>query len=125
MGFRTEGGFVGVYDRSSGEPIPDHLSANWQDLDTLIQGLLDSETLMENSEFHPVLCAAKTAFLFDCVNITIETIIPQEVSCLRKYNDFKMWLDDTFEMPDKMVALLVRLLEQNSQIAYNLLFDCF
>ncbi len=214
MGFRTEGGFVGEHDRSTGEPIPDHISARWQDLDTLIQGLLDSDKLLENSKFHPVLSAVKIAFgfvfihplsdgngrihrylihhilakqkftpqgiifpvsaaileriddyrivlenyshpllgfiewertsdnnvkvlndtldyyryfdataqaefLFDCVNDTIETIIPQEVSYLKKYDDFKAWLDNTFEMPDKTVALLVRFLDQNNGILSN------
>ena len=209
MGFRTEGGFVGEHDRSTGEPIPDHISARWQDLDKLIIGLLDTDTLLEKSQFHPVLSAAIIAygfvfihpfsdgngrihrylihhmlaklkftpqgiifpvsaailerkddyrrvlesyshplldfiewerpqdnnakvlnntidyyryfdattlveFLFDCVNDTINTIIPQEVSYLKNYDDFKAWLDDMFEMPDKMVALLVRFLEQNN-----------
>lgn len=209
MGFRTEGGFVGEHDRSTGEPIPDHISARWQDLDTLIQGLLDSDTLLEKSQFHPILTAVKiafgfvfihpfsdgngrihrylihhilaklkftpqgiifpvsaailekiedyrkvlqsyslplidfiewkktsdnnvkvlnetidyyryfdattqTEFLFDCVNDTIETIIPHEVTYLKKYDEFKSWLDDKFEMPDKIVALLVRFLEQNN-----------
>ena len=209
MGFRTEGGFVGEYDRSSGEPIPDHISARWQDLDILIKGLLETDALLEISQFHPVLTAAniafgfvfihpfsdgngrihrylihhilskqnftpqgiifpvsaaileriddyrkvleeyshpvldfiewektrdnnvkvlndtsdyykyfdatrQTEFLFDCVNKTIETIIPQEVSYLKKYDEFKSWLDDKFEMPDKLVSLLVRFLEQNN-----------
>ncbi len=58
-------------------------------------------------------------FLFDCVNDTINTIIPEEVSYLKKYDEFKAWLDDSFEMPDKMVALLVRFLEQNNGILPN------
>ncbi len=208
MGYRTEGGFVGEHDRSTGEPIPAHISARWQDLDILIKGLLATDALLESSQFHPVLTAAKIAFgfvfihpfsdgngrihrylmhhilaklkftpqgiifpvsaaileriddyrrvlenyshpildfiewektpdnnvyvsnntvdyyryfdsttqaefLFDCVDDTINTIIPQELSYLEKYDEFKAWLDDTFEMPDKMVALLVRFLEQN------------
>ena len=214
MGFRTEGGFVGEHDRSTGEPIPDHISARWQDLDILIKGLLDTDALLEKSLFHPVLAAAKIAFgfvfihpfsdgngrihrylihhllskqdftpqglifpvsaaileriddyrkvleeyshpvldfiewektannnvkvlnetsdyyryfdatklaefLFDCVDKTIETIIPQEVSYLKEYDEFKSWLDDKFEMPDKMVALLVRFLEQNNGVLSN------
>ena len=62
---------------------------------------------------------AQAEFLFDCINDTIETIIPQEVSYLKKYDDFKAWLDNTFEMPDKMVALLVRFLDQNNGILSN------
>jgi hypothetical protein len=37
-----------------------------------------------------------------------------EVEYLQKYDAFKTWLDDKFEVPDKMVALLVRFLEQNN-----------
>ena len=53
-------------------------------------------------------------FLFECVESTINNIIPQEVSYLQKYDSMKSWLDDSFEMPDKMVAMLIRFLEQNS-----------
>jgi hypothetical protein len=209
MGLRTEGGFVGEHDRSSGEPIPDHLSARWQDLDKLINGWLDTSMLLENSKFNPVLSATLIAFgfvfihpfidgngrihrylihhllaksgftpqgivfpvsaailekiddyrkvlesnsqpildfikwketenhnveilnetidyyryfdatvqsefLFDCVDYTISKIIPQEVDYLQKYDIMKAWLDNSFEMPDKMVAMLIRFLEQNN-----------
>jgi len=211
MGFRKKGGFVGEYDRTSGEPIPEHISARWQDLGPLLDGLLETTTLMENSHFHPVLSAAKIAFgfvfihpfedgngrihrylihhllakmkftpqgiifpvssaileriddyrkvleayseplldfiewkktsdknvevindtidyyryfdatgpaefLFECVEYTINNIIPQEVAFLQKYDDMKAWLDDKFEMPDKIVALLIRFLEQNKGV---------
>ncbi len=59
---------------------------------------------------------SQTEFLCDCVNDTIERIIPQELSYLNNYDAFKAWLDDIFEMPDNMVALLVRFLEQNNGI---------
>jgi len=186
-----------------------HLSARWQDLDTLISGLIDTSYLLEKSRFNPVLTATKiafgfvfihpfvdgngrihrylihhllaksgfapqgiifpvsaaileriddyrkvlesysqplldfiewkktpdnnvevmnetidyyryfdataqTEFLFECVDYTISKIIPLEVEYLQKYDVFKAWLDDKFEMPDKMVALLVRFLEQNN-----------
>ena len=52
--------------------------------------------------------------MYDCVNDTIENIIPKEVSYLTKYDEFKRFLDDDFEMPDMIVALLVRFLEQNN-----------
>ncbi len=209
MGFRTEGGFVGDHDRSSGEPIPEHLSARWQDLEILIDGLLETSTLLEKSKFNPVLSATVIAFgfvfihpfvdgngrihrylihhilaksgftpqgiifpvsaaileriddyrkvlesysllifdfiewretedhnveilnetidyyryfdatllsefLFECVERTIDNIIPNEVGYLQKYDEMKAWLDNKFEMPDKMVALLIRFLEQNN-----------
>jgi hypothetical protein len=208
MGFRTEGGFVGEHDRLSGEPIPDHISARYQDIDALITGLINTYNILEESAFHAVLAAAMIAFgfvfihpfsdgngrihrylihhilakmrftqqgiifpvsasildhiddyrkvledfshqilefiewetttennvrvnnntidyyryfdatpmaefLFDCVDDTIKNIIPAEVRYLQKYDAFKNYLDNTLEMPDKMVADLVRFLEQN------------
>ena len=53
-------------------------------------------------------------FLYDCVNDTIQNIIPTEVTYLRNFDSFKIYLDEEFEMPDKLVALLVRFLEQNN-----------
>ena len=209
MGLRTEGGFVGEHDRSSGEPIPDHLSAKWQDLDKLIDGLLETSKLLGISKYNPVLAAAVVAFgfvfihplvdgngrihrylihhllatsgftpqgiifpvsaaileriddyrkvlesysqpildfivwretenhnveilnetmdyyryfdatiqsefLFECVESTIDNIIPNEVAYLQKFDEMKSWLDNTFEMPDKMIAMLIRFLEQNN-----------
>lgn len=208
MGYRTEGGFVGEHDRSTGEPIPDHISARWQDIEPLMEGLLETTDYLETTDFHPVLAAAKVAFgfvfihplvdgngrlhrylihhllaamrftpqgiifpvsaailehiddyrkvletyshplldfiqwkktdrnnievlnetidyyryfdatpqaefLFDCVAHTISRIIPEEVTYLQKYDSMKSWLDDRFQMPDKMVALLIKFLEQS------------
>jgi Fic family protein len=208
MGYRTEGGFIGEHDRSTGEPIPEHISARWQDIETLMGGLLESARQMESASFNPVLIAAliafgfvyihpfvdgngrlhrylihhilatmkftpqgiifpvsaailerisdyrkvletyshsildfiqwkktpknnvevlndtldyyryfdatvQTEFLFECVDYTIHTIIPDEVSYLQKYDAMKGWLDDRFQMPDKTIALLIRFLDQN------------
>jgi len=209
MGLRTEGGFVGEYDRITGDPIPEHISARWQDLDNLIRGLLDTTSLLEEKQFHPVLAATilsfgfvfihpfvdgngrihrylihhfltklnytpqgiifpvssailekinnyrevlekyshsilefiewkktennnvevlndtidyyryfdatlQCEFLFDCIDYTINKIIPDEVGFLQKYDQMKEWLDDTFQLPDKTVAVLIRFLEQNN-----------
>lgn len=211
MGYRTESGFIGEHDRISGEPIPEHISARWQDLKILMSGVLDAAKKMEENKFHPVLTAAKIAFgfvfihpfvdgngrlhrylihhllakmkfspqgiifpvstaileritdyrkvledyshpvldfiewkktttnnveilndtidyyryfdatvqaefLFECVDHTINKIIPDEVSFLQRYVALKAWLDDRFQMPDKTVALLIRFLEQNKGI---------
>lgn len=208
MGFREEGGFVGEHDRTTGEPMPEHISAKWQDVIPLIDGLLSAYKKMEESGFNAVLAAAKIAFgfvfihpyvdgngrihrylihhilskmqfaqqgiifpvsasilnhiddyrivlesyshsildfiewektnannvevlndtidfyryfdatkqaefLYDCVNDTIENVIPNEVEYLQKYDEMKSYLDDVFQMPDKMVAMLIRFLEQN------------
>lgn len=64
MGYRTEGGFVGEHDRETGEPIPDHISARWQDVDMLMNGLLETAALVEEAAFHPVLAAAVISFGF-------------------------------------------------------------
>ncbi|MBK7212993.1 MAG: Fic family protein [Bacteroidales bacterium] len=209
MGFRSEGGFIGEHDRITGEPIPDHISARWQDLDTLIEGLIKSANQMISAAYHPVLTTAQIAFgfvyihpfvdgngrlhrylihhmltamkytpqgivfpvssailekiidyrkvlesyshplldfiqwrktsgnnvevlndtidyyryidlteqaefLFECIDYTINKIIPDEVEYLQKYDLMKDWLDDNFQMPDKTIALLIRFLSQNN-----------
>ncbi len=209
MGYRTGGGFIGVHDRNTGEPIPEHISARWQDVDPLINGMIDAERQMQDALFHPVLTAAKiafgfvfihpfvdgngrlhrylihhiltkmkftlqgiifpvsdailkriedyrkvletnslpllefiqwkktpdnnvevlnetldyyryfdatlqTEFLFDCIDYTINKIIPEEVEYLHHYDAMKDWLDDRFQMSDRMVALLIRFLSQNN-----------
>lgn len=208
MGYRSEGGFVGEHDRTTGNPMPDHISARWQDLEPLMTGLFEATDNMERSEFHPVLATAKIAFgfvfihpfvdgngrlhrylihhllaamgftpqgmifpvsaailehindyrkvleayshplldfiewkktdrnnvevlndtidlyryfdatpqaefLFDNIAYTIDRIIPEEVAYLQKYDSMKLWLDEKFQMPDKMVALLIKFLEQS------------
>jgi len=55
-------------------------------------------------------------FLYDCVFDTIENIIPSELAYLTQYDEFKKIIDDEFEMPDSLVALLVKFLSQNNGI---------
>ncbi len=208
MGYRKKGGFVGEHDRITGEPLPDHISAKWQDLELLMAGLIDTNELLIKSDMDAVLAATIIAFgfvfihpfedgngrihrylihhvlakkqfsqqgivfpvsasilnhlddyrkvlesysrplldyidwketkdhnidvlnntadyykyfdatgqaefLYDCVNDTIQNIIPSEVTFLTRYDEFKRYLDNEFEMPDSLVALLVKFLEQN------------
>lgn len=208
MGFRKKGGFVGEHDRATGEPIPEHISARWQDIDQLINGVLKTSEMLE-SDFDAVLAAAVIAFgfvfihpfedgngrlhrylihhvlatkkftqqgvifpisasildhidtyrtvlesyshpvldhikwketadhnvevlnetldlyryfdatkqaefLYDCAADTLQRIIPEEVTYLILYDEFKRYMDDHFEMPDKLVATLVRFLQQNN-----------
>lgn len=75
------------------------------------------EVLNETIDYYRYFDAtAQTEFLFECVESTIDNVIPQEVAYLQKYDAMKTWLDDNFEMPDRKVALLIRFLEQNSGI---------
>ncbi|MCY4314415.1 MAG: Fic family protein [Gammaproteobacteria bacterium] len=64
MGYRYEGGFIGSRDRSTLMPIPSHISAKHQDLDTLMEGLIQTIELLRNSDFPPVLAATLIAFGF-------------------------------------------------------------
>lgn len=209
MGFRKKGGFIGEHDRITLEPLPDHISAKWQDLDVLVDGLIRTTGLLTQSSFDAVLAAAIIAFgfvfihpfadgngrihrylihhilaqkqfthqgmifpvsssilnnigqyrkvlesfslplldfiewtetkdhnievknntinyyrffdatrqaefLYECVKDTLDNTIPEEIEYLTRYDEFKRYLDDEFEMPDKTVALLVRFLEQNN-----------
>jgi Fic family protein len=207
MGIRKQQSFIGDRDRTSIDPIPDHISAKYQDLEVLMEGFVATENTLINSKLDPVLAASilafgfvfihpfvdgngrlhryiihhllarmkytqqglifpvsasilnhindyntvlegyshpllefiewqpaadhnievlnetidyyryfdattQTEFLYDCVQDTIVNIIPQEVDYLAKYDEFKIYIDETFEMPDDMVSLLVRFLEQ-------------
>ncbi|MUU78320.1 Fic family protein [Winogradskyella endarachnes] len=211
LGLRQEGGFVGEHDRHTGEPIPEHISAKHEDLETLLQGLVNANKLLQDETYDAVLAAATIAFgfvfihpfedgngrlhrylihhvlskkafsqqgvifpvsasildhiddyrltlesyshplldfiewketeghnvevlndtidfyryfdatkqaefLYDCVADTLNRVIPQEVNYLLKYDEFKHFIDNKYEMPDNLVALLVRFLEQNNGI---------
>lgn len=73
------------------------------------------EVLNETIDYYRYFDATiQSEFIFDCVDYTISKIIPQEVDYLQKYDTMKAWLDNKLEMPDKMVAMLIRFLEQNS-----------
>ena len=213
MGIRQQQGFIGDRDRATQEPIPDHISAKFEDLDTLMAGWIQTQKVLTQSRMDPVLVAAKIAFgfvfihpfidgngrlhryiihhilsqtgyteqgiifpvsasilkhikdyaktlesyshpilnfidwkpsennnveilnntkdyyryfdataqaefLFYCVNDTLVNVIPNEVEYLMKFDEFKSFLDNKYEMPDNMVSLLVGFLEQgNGQLS--------
>jgi hypothetical protein len=211
MGFRKKGGFVGEHDRLTGEPIPDHISARYEDLEDLIDGLIYTNQMLIKDEINAVVAAAIVAFgfvfihpfedgngrihrylihhllakkaftdqgiifplsssilnhihdyqkalesyskpllefieweetpdhnikvtnqtldyyrffdatrqaefLFDCVEDTLRNIMPEEIKFLTNYDSFKKYMEEEFEMPDKMVSTLVRFLEQNNGV---------
>src|SRR5699024_3742261 len=64
MGWRKEGGFIGVHSRINRNPVPDHISARWEDLPQLMEGLLDMNAALIKGDFDPVLAASLVAFGF-------------------------------------------------------------
>jgi len=67
--------------------------------------------LNETSDLYRYFGAThQVEFLYQCVQQTFEKTIPQEVDYLEKYDRMKIWLDNVFEMPDSMMALLIRFL---------------
>ncbi|WP_188939405.1 Fic family protein [Dyadobacter endophyticus] len=64
-GYRRQQGFIGEHDYLSGMPIPDHISARWEDLEGLMDGLIKTaESLETDNQFDTVLAAAIVAFGF-------------------------------------------------------------
>lgn len=73
------------------------------------------QVLNETISLYRYFDATKQAeFLYNCVHQTIEYTIPQEVGYLEKYDLMKDYLDNVFEMPDKLIDLVVRFLEQGN-----------
>ena len=63
-GLRLAGGFIGQHDRTTGLPLPEHISARADDVPRLVQGLIDTCELLRDADFPPVLLAASIAFGF-------------------------------------------------------------
>jgi hypothetical protein len=64
LGLRREGGFVGEHDRSTGMPLPEHISARPEDLDILLSGLIETYNLLLEDDFDAILLATILAFGF-------------------------------------------------------------
>ncbi len=63
-GIRTIGGFIGQHDRQTREPLPVHVSAKWQDLPSLMEGLVAYSHRAKAHKVDPVTTAAALAFGF-------------------------------------------------------------
>lgn len=64
LGLRQEGGFIGVHQRSTGTPLPDHISARPEDLSPLLEGMINTYEYLKKGSYDPVLFAALFAFGF-------------------------------------------------------------
>lgn len=208
MGLRTQEGFIGEHDRDTFTPLPDHISAKYEDLPSLMKGLLETNQLLQESKYDPVLVAATIAFgfvfihpfsdgngrlhryiihhiltrmgytnrgiifpvsaailnrideyqnvlesyssqiidlinweptsdynvkilndtadlyryyditlqaefLFECIENTIEHIIPDELDYLGKYDQMTRYVNNYFSLPNTKVDLLIKFLTQN------------
>jgi Fic family protein len=63
-GLRLEGGFVGEHDRATQMPIPHHISARPDDLPNLMEGLIETYSLLKETDYDPVLMACLVSFGF-------------------------------------------------------------
>ena len=64
LGLRNEGGFIGMHDRVTHEPIPDHISARHEDLRNLVEGIITYDERSMKGKIDPVIAAACSAFGF-------------------------------------------------------------
>ncbi len=64
MGFRQEGGFIGIHERLTNLPLPDHISARWEDIDILIKALIATNERLYKSKMDPIIAATIIAFGF-------------------------------------------------------------
>ena len=207
LGFREEGGFVGVHDRTTHMPLPDHISARPEDLLSLVEGMIAFDRTADQT-FDPVIAAAVLAFgfvyihpfedgngrlhrflihhvlakrgfnppgvvfpvsaaileqideyrrvlqsyserlfpliewehterfsvhvlndtgdfyryfdatphaefLYACVRKTIEEDLPNETDFLRRYDQYRQYVTNFIDMPDRMIDLLFHFLHQN------------
>jgi len=207
LGFREDGGFVGEHDRESRMPLPDHISASPEDLQSLIGGMIafdrgaaqtldpvvaaailafgfvyihpfedgngrihrylihhilaergfnppgivfpvsaaildqidDYRNVLENysqrllplirweptpefnvrvlndtGDFYRFFDAtAHAEFLYACVRRTIEHDLPAETRFLRRYDEFRQQIEAFIDMPERLIDLLFRFLNQN------------
>ncbi|MBM5811428.1 MAG: Fic family protein [Gammaproteobacteria bacterium] len=64
LGLRVGGGFVGTHERTTGLPMPEHISARAQDLPALIDGMIQFAERATGKVLDPVVAAAALAFGF-------------------------------------------------------------
>lgn len=108
--------------------IMDHINDYQKVLESYSKPLLDLiewvetkdhnvEVINETKDYYRFFDVTKqTEFLFDCVADTIKNIVPQEINYLANYVAFKAYMEEEFEMSDKLISVLVRFLEQNQGV---------
>ena len=72
------------------------------------------EVLNETIDLYRYFDATRQAeFFFECVEETVNKTLPEEVSYLTKYDLLNDFIKNYIEMPDRLVDLLIRFLNQN------------
>jgi len=113
LGLREEGGFIGEHDNDTFEPVPEHISARAEDLDSLIRGLVKAnENLVNSDSLDSVVAAAIISFGFVFIHPFVDgngrihryiihhllakkrfshqgIIFPVSASILNKINDYR------------------------------------
>ena len=63
---------------------------------------------------------AQVEFLYECVEETIEQIIPDELNYLEKYDRMTQYINNYLSLPDTKVDLLIKFLNQkNGKLSKN------
>ncbi len=71
------------------------------------------EVLNETIDLYRYFDASRQAeFFFECVEETVNKTLPEEVSYLRKHDLLNDFIKNYVDMPDKLVGLLIRFLNQ-------------
>ena len=52
-------------------------------------------------------------FLFECVKDTVDTVLPEEVLYLERYDEIWGYINNRFDMPQKSLSLLLNFLRQS------------
>jgi hypothetical protein len=72
------------------------------------------EVLNETIDMYRYFDATRQAeFFFECVEETVNKTLPEEVDYLTKYDLMNHFIKNYIDMPDKLVDLLIRFLNQN------------
>ena len=75
---------------------------------------MNVRVLNDTGDFYKYFDATLHAeFLFECVQKTIETDLPEEAAFLERYDQFKTRAEAFIEMPASMIDLLLNFLKQN------------
>jgi Fic family protein len=73
------------------------------------------EVLNDTIDLYRYFDATKHAeFLFSCIKVTIEEVIPKEIDYLQKYDEMKSFIENYLVMPDRLVNLMIIFLQQNN-----------